>query len=233
MKYGNIESAEELMEVISEVGFLPLLPSSVPGFSAEELVSPDCRYQVLEDGGWEWQVWKWKGPIVQLGECAYGKFFAKKAGYVSMEWWRDFMNYRRAMADSLSDDSIERMILETLQTGGSMITRELRAACAFNGKNMRSKFDAYITRLEMQCRIVTENFVYPIDRHGRQYGWGWSLLTTPEELFGRDACLPPIDIKTGLPRSPQDSLQCIIDHLSIRLPHATEKQLHRLIDACK
>ena len=53
---------------------------------------------------------------------------------------------------------------------------------------MRSKFDAYLTRLEMGGYVVTEDFIYPRDRHGRQYGWGWSLLTTPEALFGKSAC---------------------------------------------
>lgn len=230
MLRNNIESAEELMEVIREVGFLPLLPNHIKGFSAEEIVSPDCRYVVLDDGGWEWQVWKWKGPIIQLGECVYGKFFDKKAGYVSMEWWQDFMNYRRSLVPVIAEDSIEQMILETLQLNGSMITRDLRARCAFNGKNMRSKFDAYVTRLQMQCRIVTEDFVYPLDRHGKQYGWGWSLLTTPEQLLGSEACMPPIDIESGMQRSPEQSFQRIIDHLATQLPFATKQQLVKLIN---
>lgn len=47
------------------------------------------------------------------------------------------------------------------------------------------KFDNFITRLQMGGYIVTEDFVYPHDKHGKQYGWGWSLLTTPEDLFGK------------------------------------------------
>lgn len=64
------------------------------------------------------------------------------------------------------------MILQTLQENGSMITRDLRKACGFTGTKMRGKFDTYISRLEMGCYIITEDFVYSKDRHGRNYGWG-------------------------------------------------------------
>lgn len=88
----------------------------------------------------------------------------------------------------LEEDSIEYMILETLHDGGSMITRDLRRECGFTGKGMRGKFDSYVSRLQMECRIVTEDFVFPRDRNDKPYGWGWSLLSTPEQLFGKEAC---------------------------------------------
>lgn len=228
MKYNNISSAEELIEVIKEVGFLPLLPSPIAGLSADEMVEDDCRYMVFEDGGWEWQMWKWKGPIVQIGGITYGKFFCGKAGFLSMDWWQDLQNYRRQAAPEIAENSIEDIILSTLQTTGSMITRDLRAACDFNGKNMRSKFDGYVTRLQMQCRIVTEDFVYPTDKHGREYGWGWSLLTTPEELFGKEQCLPPLNAD-GSERTMEESLNRMKEHLASLLLNADDRQLTKLL----
>ena len=228
MAYKNISSAEELLEVIKQIGFMPLLPCAVPGFSVEEMVDDECRYHVFDDGGWDWPMWKWKGPIVELGEVTYGKFFGGKAGYVSMDWWRCFSSYRRHAAPALSQDSIEMMILDNLRLLGSAITKDLRQACGFNGKNMRSKFDSYVTRLEMQCRIVTENFVYPHDKHGREYGWGWSLLTTPERLFSQDYCLNPTD-NNGQEQSADELLELMLRHLSRQLPAASEKQLLRLL----
>ena len=209
-----------------------MLDSGIAGYSAEELVDADCRYVALPDGGWDWPLWKWKGPIVQEGNCVYGKFFAGKAGFVSREWWPDFCNYRRARHSAPSDrlrkgslgaetGSIEEAILFTLAENGSLITRELRAACGFNGPKMRSRFDAYITRLQMSCRIVTEDFVYPQDKHGRDYGWGWSLLTMPEQLLGREAC--------ECQHSPEESRERMSAHFHTILPEATDKQIERLI----
>jgi len=221
MRRKKIYSAAQLTDYIHQVGFLPLLYSGIRGFSAEEVVDDDCRYVVLPDGGWDWPLWKWKGPIVSDGHCVYGKFFDKKAGFISFDWWLDFCNYRRSKYPLPEEGSIEDSILMTLREHGSLITRELRAACGFDGSKMRSKFDGYITRLQMRCLIVTEDFVYPRDKHNKEYGWGWSLLTTPEQLYGQEAC--------RCQRSPEESLQRLQSHFRKILPEATDKQLERLI----
>ena len=119
------------------------------------------------------------------------------------------------------EGGIEDTILQTLRANGSLITRELRAACGFTGPKMRSRFDNYITRLQMACRIVTEDFVYPQDRHGHTYGWGWSLLTTPERLLGHEAC--------HCPRTPDESFNRLCTHFRQLLPNASERQILKLI----
>lgn len=221
MTFPEIYSATGMMNLIQEVGFLPLLDSGINGFSAEDVVAEDCRYVTFPEGGCDWPMWKWKGQIVTEMPCLYGKFFNKKAGYITMEWWPDFCNYRRSKYPRPDDDSIEGAILATLQQTGSLITRELRAACRFNGKGMRAKFDGYLTRLQMATYIVTEDFVYPVDKHNNEYGWGWSLLNTPEELYGKETC--------KCDSTPDESFQRIYDHFMDILPDATEKQILKLI----
>lgn len=221
MKRSEIHNCPELMELIQQIGFLPLLNSGIAGYSAEEMVDDDCRYVVLPDGSWDWPLWKWKGPIVSDGHCVYGKFFAGKAGFVSLDWWPDLCNLRRSIHPAPAEGSIEEAILFTLNEHGSLITRELRAACGFNGPKMRSRFDGYITRLQMACRIVTEDFVYPLDKHNHEYGWGWSLLTTPERLLGREAC--------QCERSPEASFARLQAHFRTILPEASDKQILKLI----
>ena len=164
MQQREIYNSAQMIELIQEIGFLPLLDSGISGYSAEEMVADDCRYVMLPDGGWDWPLWKWKGPL---------------------------------------------------------ITRDLRAACGFNGPKMRSRFDSYVTRLQMACRIITEDFVYPTDKHGREYGWGWSLLTTPEQLHGLTSF--------ECPRTPEESFDRILAHFKTLLPHASEKQILKLI----
>ena len=216
-----VHDCPELIEAIQQMGLVPLLDSGIPGFSADELVAPECRYKLLDDGSWDWPLWDWKGPMVTEGHFAYGKFFNGKAGFVTMEWWPDLCNYRRSKHPELPEESVEGMILEILRVNGSMITRELRAACGFDGAKMRSRFDGYVTRLQMACRVVTEDFVYPTDRHGNRYGWGWALLATPERLFGREAC--------QCSRTPDESRNRLLTHLRSLLPKATDKQLEKLI----
>ena len=221
MKHREIYNSAQLMETIQKIGFLPLLDSGIRGYSAEEMVADDCRYVILPDGGWDWPLWKWKGQIITEGNCVYGKFFAGKAGFISCEWWPDFCNYRRHLHPVPEEGTIEDTILFTLQEQGPLITRELRAACGFNGPKMRSRFDGYVTRLQAACRVITEDFVYPTDKHGREYGWGWALLTTPELLIGREACLTD--------RTPDESFQRMAEHLTRLLPTATETQIRKLL----
>lgn len=221
MKRELLHSCPELIDYINEVGFLPLLRMGIPGWSAEEVTDEDCQYTRLPDGGWEWPLWEWKGSIVQESGCAYGKFFNGKAAFVSRDWWPDFCNYRRSLSPEPSEGSIERTILDVLKCEGSLITRDLRAECGFGGPKMRSRFDGYVARLEMDGYIVTEDFVYARDRHGREYGWGRALLTTPEALFGPEACHPD--------RSPEESRARILGQLRKILPDVTDSKLESLL----
>lgn len=217
----EIHSCPELIECIQQVGFLPLLESGIEGFCAEGMMAEECRFTEFTDGSWEWPLWQWKGPVVTEGNCVYGKFFSGKAGFISREWWPDFYNWRRSQSPRPEEGTIEEAILMTLRENGSMITRELRAACGFTGPKMRGKFDAYIKRLQMACYIVTENFVYPTDKHGHEYGFGWSLLTTPELLLGKDASL--------CHHTPEESYLRMTEHLMRLLPDATEKQIKKIL----
>lgn len=221
MRKERIYNSAQLIELVEEIGFLPLLDSGINGFSAEEMVDEECRYMVFPDGGWDWPLWKWKGEIITEGGHVYGKFFAGKAGFISRKWWPHFCNYRRSTRQPLTEGSIEETILTTLEVNESLITRELRAACGFDGPKMRGKFDSYVSRLQMATRIVTADFVYPTDRHGRNYGWGWSLLTTPELLYGKEACLCDCPA--------EESFERICQQLHEICPEATEKQIIKML----
>lgn len=214
LKRYNLHSCAQLVEFVDRIGFLPLLRMGVAGWSAEEQVDEDCQYTKLPDGGWEWDLWQWKGDVIKESGCAYGKFFDGKAGFISKALWPDFCNWRRSRLGQFEADSVEAMVLETLKQHGSLITRELRAACGFTEPKMRSRFDTFITHLEMAGLVVTEDFVYPRTRQGKRYGWGWALLTTPEVLFGREACHPDC--------SPEESYGRLIEHLRKLFPDASD-----------
>lgn len=221
LKRSTLHNCVELTEYINQVGFLPLLESGIPGWSAEEAVDDDCRYVALPGGGWKWPLWDWKGSIIQESGCAYGKFFGKKAAFISSRWWPDFCNYRRSRFPHPRADSIEEAILFTLKEKDSFITRDLRAACGFTGVRMRSKFDAYLARLEMGGYIVIKDFVYPTDSHGRKYGWGWAVLTTPESFLGKSACT--------LDCPPEESYTRLFAHFKELLPGVSERTIRTLI----
>ena len=87
----RIRTWQELVNWINEVGFLPLFANEVVGFSAEEHVSPDYWWT----GDRENDPWEWREIIASSRQVAYGKFFDKKAGFISVEWLPYFVNARR------------------------------------------------------------------------------------------------------------------------------------------
>lgn len=215
----EIETPDELISYINEVGILPLLRVGLPGFSAQEVVSDACQYRALPGGGWEWQLWRWKGQVIREGHFAYGRLFFNKACFMSLRLYSHLCNYRRSLYPQPDGTTIEGMILDTLRDGHSMITRDLRASCGFIGKGMRGKFDTYVHRLERACRIVTEDFVYSRDRNGKEYGWGLALLTRPEDLFGHEACRPDC--------SPEESYDLLAAHLRRLFPATSDPILRQ------
>ena len=87
----RIKSVPELISYINEIGFLPLFKNTIPGFSVEE--------RTLARDWWsgdpECDPWEWREIIAATGEVAYGKFFDKKAGFISLKWLPYFANWRR------------------------------------------------------------------------------------------------------------------------------------------
>ena len=55
----------------------------------------------------------------------------------------------------------------------------------------------------------------------KKIDWGWSLLTTPESLLGREMC--------QCERTPQESFERMKAHLRQLLSEATDKQIEKLI----
>ena len=223
MKFSKLQSADDIIQLVQEIGFLPFFANSIDGFSIEENCPPELWFSDDIDGPWEW-----KGPIIRSGRCVYGKFFNGKAGYVSLEWFPDFANYRRDGYDfdARYDDGLasykDKGVYDTIEANGALLSKELKKLCNYR-KGGNKGFDTVITRLQMQTYVSIADFVYMQDKFGRTYGWGVAKYSTPEELFGYETVTSAYKI------DPQESKRKMIAHLSQILPDASESQLLKLI----
>ena len=85
MKWDNpecIHSVDEAIKYINELGFLPLFKNDIDGFSLEERTVPE--YWWSDDP--EIDPWMWRAIIARWHDIVYGKFFDKKAGFISKKW---------------------------------------------------------------------------------------------------------------------------------------------------
>ncbi len=219
----SICSAADIVALTNEWGFLPFFENGIPGFSVEELTPGELWFASDVDGPWEW-----KGPVIRASGCAYGKFFGGKAVFISREWFLDFANYRRdgydfdSRCDEGSAPYRDRELYEILEANGDLLSKELKRLWSFGDKQKKG-FDAILTHLQMQGYVVTTDFEYQTDKHGKPYGWGVARYATPERFFG------PEFRQQVYRREPAESRERILTHLAALLPQASEKQLAKLI----
>lgn len=217
-----IDSKERLEQAVLAYGLLPFFRSPVPSLSVEEMAAPGFLFGDMRD---DYGCWDWKGPVIQAMNNAYGKFFRRKAGFVSLSLLPDFINYRRA-AYPLAPGSVEEQILHLIRRHEGLTSSELRGI--IYGKRpaaapapRRQALEAPLQRLQMSGRLLIADFEYKYSAKGERYGWGVALYTTPEAWFGSD-------LQTAT-CSPADSYEALLAHMQRTLPAAPEDALRRLI----
>ena len=221
--FGWLNSAEDLIKTVEELGFLPFFKNPVEGFSIAEHTPPEKWFVEGVEGPWEW-----KGPAARSGRCAYGKFFRGKSGYVSRELLPHFVNYRRDGYDydARFDDGLmtsgDKSLLDIVYSEKSLLSTELREMSGY-GKNGQKGFDRVITGLQMQTYVLAADFEYAVNKNGREYGWGIARYSSPESLFGAGL------IRSCYKYRPEESFAFILDRLKKSLPGVEEKKIIKLI----
>jgi hypothetical protein len=242
-----INHERELEKLVVKMGFLPFFRNEITEFSVEEFTPSALWFSDEDEGPWEW-----KGPILRNRNCAYGKLFRKKAGFVSMEWFPDLVNYRRSMYQyKLKEDpsqNMDRLVYNTVVEHESLLSKEIKILCGYRKKPVRKSanpfdsgepptvktlqtgnkakkegFETIITHLQMGTWLVVADFEYLYNKQGEPYGWGIARYTTPEALFGKDM------IRITDQRSPEESRQRLTEYLSQLLPQATHTQILHMI----
>ena len=211
MKDFYIRTKQDLIEAVNELGFLPFFTNSIEGFSIEEHVDPKIWFSDIE-GPWEW-----KGPVIRELGCAYGKFFEKKAAYISKKWFPDFANYRRDGYDfdARFDDELasyqDKNLFDLVDANAPVLSKKLKQLGNYK-KGGNKGFDTIITRLQTQCYVIISDFTYMTDKLGQPYGWGVAEYSTPEHFMGSDFtdCV--------YNKTPEESYAVIYEHMKKILP---------------
>lgn len=210
------------MRAVNDLGFLPFFQNSIEGFSVEEHVDPKIWFGDTE-GPWEW-----KGPVIREMGCAYGKFFERKAVYISKEWFPDFANYRRDGYDfdARFDDELasyqDKKLFDLVDANTPILSKNLKQLGNYR-KGGNKGFDTVITRLQAECYVIISDFKYMTDRFGQQYGWGVAEYSTPESFMGSDFT------ENVYRRTPRESYERILEHLKDILPNADDKKLRKIL----
>ncbi|MBE6990567.1 MAG: hypothetical protein E7426_07470 [Ruminococcaceae bacterium] len=220
----RLRSAEDLTRYVDQVGFLPLFKNGISGFSVEERTL--SRDWWSEDPAAD--PWLWRQIIAAGGQVAYGKFFDRKAGFISMRWLPYFANMRRDGYDfdALWEDGKAhhraKKIMDLFADGEELFSWQVRQRAGFGGDGERN-FEGTVTQLQMQTYLVIRDFHCRVNRRGESYGWPIAVYATPESRWGYDA------VTAAYGESPEASRDRIRRHMLELWPGTDERQLRRML----
>ena len=226
-----IHTVDEAIAYINEIGFLPLFKNDIPGFSLEERTVA----QYWWSGDLKRDPWEWREMIAGSGQVAYGKFFDKKAGFISKEWFPYFANYRRDGYDfdALWDDekaSIRQKKIMDLfaeeNADAELYSFEVKQNAGF-GKGGEKNFDGTVTDLEMKMYLCMRDFRQRKNKKGESYGWSIAVYSTPEHLWGYDY------VTSAYHEDASESWKRIADHMHEIYSGATDAQIYRMLGISK
>ena len=219
-----IHTVDELIAYIDEVGFLPLFGNEIPGFSLEERTVPEFWWS--EDA--ERDPWIWREIVARSGKVAYGKFFNRKAGFISREWFPTFANIRRDGYDfdALWDDEKaslrEKKIMDLFDEDTELFSFEAKKQAGF-GKGGEKNFDGIITDLQMKTYLCMRDFRRRLNKQGEEYGWAIAVYAMPEQLFGYE------HVTSCYKEKPEESKVRLLEYMKDMYGIADEKNIRKVL----
>ncbi len=219
----RLQDVEALIRYVEEVGFLPLFCNEIAGFSVEEHVAADDWWT----GDPQIDPWEWRVLAARSERVVYGKFFAGKAGFLSLDWLPYFVNYRRDGYDfdSLYEEGSARrrakLLMDLFEDREELLTCDMKSLAGF-GKGGEKNFNGILTELQMQTYLVMKDFRQRVSKAGRPYGMSVAVCTTPEHIWGYDR------VTSAYAEDPAASWERIAAWMRKQYPHAAEAQIRRI-----
>ena len=225
----RVTGPEAMVETIMEMGLVPFFENVIPGYSIEEMTPKENWFDTQED--LSYTPWDWKIACVQSGEIAYAKFLlGGKAAFATVKWYAHLRNWRQAQ-QKYRPNAEQTKVLDSMLEQGSIGIKEVRKLLDVK----KGAADALMTKLQMQCRVVTGDIIRVYRGPDLHYnGWQTSSFCAPEALFDT----APFPAFAGFLQqqdslevtcSPEESWNLLCEHVRTLFPDVTETQLKKLL----
>jgi len=177
-----------------------------------------------ETDPWEWRI----RVLEERNDIAYGKFFLKKAGFITKEWYPFFLAARRggnSFYDEYDDGNIShpaKRIYDVVADSGSLPLDGIKHIAGF-GREDKSKFDRALTELQMKFFLTMCGTQMKVSQKGEEYGWSSTVFCTTEQFWGQEV----FDQAALITES--EAIEKITDRLLTLSPSADEKSIMKFI----
>jgi hypothetical protein len=185
MKLPKLSSPDDLKNLISEIGFIPLFRNEIAGFSVYELTKSNYWWT----GDPKTDPWDWRRQLSEDKNIAYGKLFSGKSGFISKKWLPYFAAMRR---DCYDFDALYmegkvpgkcKKIFSLFEKYPVLPSYEIKKLAGFHSGGEKG-FEGALTWLQMKMYITVVRLEQKRNKVGEFYGWHVSQYSVLEEKFG-------------------------------------------------
>ena len=177
--------------------------------------------------------WEWRMKVLhEKKDIAYGKFFFKKSGYITQEWYPYFYRIRRGNRELEEEysagnvTSYAKRIYELLVEYRELPLHLIKQYGGFS-KEDKSKFDSAITELQMNFYITMCGNARKKSKKGEEYGWSSTVFCLTEDFFEGDV------IKKALALSYEEAYENLEKQIFLLNPWADLGKVKKFITAGK
>jgi hypothetical protein len=180
----KITEYSEFLEVLEEIGFMPLSNNCINFTNISDLTEEKEWHTGLATDPWSWRV-----RAESERKAAYGKLFDKKPGFISYEWYPIFIAARRkgrSFSEMYSEGLISynaKQIYELFNEHSILALHEIKSLCGIT-KETNSKFENAMTELQMRMFITINGTKQKLSQKGGTYGWPSTAYSTVETWAG-------------------------------------------------
>jgi hypothetical protein len=181
MKGYKVNTYEEAISVIQEIGFLPLA-QLIPDYpSLDSITSKEHWYS-----GSELDPWLWRAIFPGDGVAAYGKFVKKKSVLISSELLpsiRAILGSPLSVKERYQDGLMSREAVELyahISENEGIDTRVLRVQAGMKDKDLKKPFDTALLELQGSMDIVVSGTKAKTNEAGEKNGWSSTSFETME-----------------------------------------------------
>lgn len=181
MKDYKIHTYEEAIEVIKEIGFLPLA-KLIPDYPSLDGITLKEHWYT----GSELDPWMWRAKFPGDGAAAYGKFIKKKSVLISTEllpFIRVILGSSLSVKERYQDGLMSREAVELytlISENEGIDTRVLRVEAGMKDKEKKKPFDQALLELQGSMDIVVSGTKEKTNEAGEKNGWSSTSFETME-----------------------------------------------------
>lgn len=221
-----IKNFEDFLTDLAEAGFTLGGENAEGVFSLSQYFGEEIRWHTedIETDPWEWRM----RVLHERKDITYGKYFFKKSGYITAEWYPYFYAVRRGntglhkeyQGGKISQHA--KRIYELFAEHKELPLHLIKQYGGF-GKEDKSAFDRALTELQMSFYITMCGHARKVSNTGEEYGWSATVFCLTEDFFAKE--VTELAKKTPF----DEAYRKIEEHIYQLNPQANEKKVRKFL----